>query len=155
MKRLIAFAGACLVVACFGDTEPNAALLVLGSTSPTSIQAGQTLTIDLTIFNNGTQPVQIALSQCVPPYEVLTSNGTVVGPGTRMCPLDQTAPVTIASQASVQYSTTWTGDSSGTGPADGFIYLKPGTYHIRPRVNVVAGGSGYSYGAVMPVTITP
>lgn len=155
MKKLISFAGACLLVGCLGTTEPKAAVLVLATATPTSIHAQETVAIDLNIFNNGTKAVQVALDNCTPPYEVITANGTVVGPGARLCTLDIKAPVTIEPQASVQFSTSWEGDSAGPGPGDQRVYLKPGSYSIRPRVNVLGDAGGFSYGAIIPVTITP
>jgi hypothetical protein len=155
MRKLIAFAGTCLLAACLGQTEPTPAVLVLGTASPTSIQAKQTVTIDLTVYNNGSRPVDVGINECPPPYEILNSAGTVVGPASRACTLSLSAPQTIPGQGSIQYSTTWTGDSLGIGAADGWTYLKPGSYTIRPRVNVLGDNGGYRYGAAIPVTITP
>ena len=155
MRKLIAFAGACLLMACLGQTEPKPAVLVIGTATPTSIQSKQTVTVDLTIYNNGSRPVDVTLNDCPPPYEVLNAAGTVVGPASRACTLSLIAPQTIPAQGSIQYSTTWTGDSTGTGDASGWKYLKPGSYTIRPRVNVLGDNGGYAYGAAIPVTITP
>ena len=155
MRKLVPLAVAVLLVGCLDNTSPKDSVLVTGTTSVTSIRAGQTMSVNLTIHNRGDDAISLHLDPCAPPYEVLNQNGEVVGPGGRVCALSLTAPVVVPAGGSTQYTTSWYGDSLGIGAADGFNYLSPGSYSIRPRVLVATEGGGYVYGSLLAVTITP
>jgi hypothetical protein len=153
MRKLLLAVAACLLVGC-DTTSPRDGVLVTAATSRSSISPGQALSINLTIYNRGDEDVQLGIDECVPPYEILNERGDVVGPGARMCSLALMAPIIVAAGGSTTYTTTWAGDSTGIGPADGPNYLSAGTYSIRPRVLVAENGGGFVYGNPLPITVT-
>ena len=155
MRKLVGIAATCLGLGCLDATSPADAVLVTGSTSVTSIRAEQTVSIALTIYNRGEDDIQLALQECVPPFEVLNDRGQVVGPGSRACSLELVAPVIVPARGSTRYTTSWAGDSSGSSHWGALKYLSPGQYSIRPRVPLVSDDGHFVYGPLLPVTITP
>lgn len=155
MRRSLLTIGACLALACGDSTAPESGVALTGAISTPAIQARQSVAITLAIRNNGSEEVSVNLSDCSRPFDVLNAQGAVVGPGSvQVCTLALVAPTRIPAGGSVTYETTWDGDASGIGPADERIYLAPGKYFIRPRVQIA--GSGFSvYGSALAITIKP
>ena len=153
MRRLVMLAGMCLLVGC-DATSPSEDVLVTGTTSVESIRPGEPVAIKLTIYNRGDDPVNILVDGCIPPYEVLDTRGVVVGPGSRVCIAVAIPPTQLAPGATMEQTTSWYGDSLGVSPADGWNYLSPGLYAIRPRVRVGEYRSfKYAYGTALGVLV--
>lgn len=155
MRKLLLIVGACVAVACGDSTAPDSGVVLTGAISMQAIQARQSVSITLTIRNYGPEEASVNLSDCSRPFEVLTAQGVVVGPAAvQVCTLALVAPTRVPAGGSVTYETTWDGDASGIGPADERIYLKPGAYFIRPRIQMAEGGVSV-YGSALAITIKP
>jgi hypothetical protein len=155
MRKLLLVAGACMTMACGDSMAPENGVVLTGTISTPAIQARQSVAITLTVRNYGAEEVSVNLSDCNRPFDVLNTKGAVVGPGSvQVCSLALVAPTKVPPGGSVTYETAWDGDASGLGPADERLYLSPGTYFIRPRIQVTEGGFSI-YGTALAITIKP
>jgi hypothetical protein len=151
MRKMLV-AASFLLMGCGDLTVGESGLVVVATPTPENIKAGSSMTIGIQVTNTTAEPVDLAISQCVPLFEILDWQGRVVGPmESRICTLDIKPPVRVEPNTSVDAQDLWTGESRETQPTGDPIYLPPGTYLLRPRVMVVGGE--YVYGKVVAVTI--
>lgn len=153
MRRLLLLIGAA-VIGCGDPTSPTGGIVVtavLGS-SPT-MRVGSTISIPIEIRNASDEHREVTLGECEPPFEVLNQSGEVVGPNGRVCTLEIKPTTPLAPGGSLNYTSTWQGDSNTPSATGQSIPVPAGSYFIRPRVHVV--GVGYAYGNPVPLTITP
>lgn len=153
MRKLLLLIGAA-VLGCGDPTSPTGGIVVtavLGS-SPT-MRVGSTLSIPLKIRNESDEPRELSLGECEPPFEVLNPSGDVVGPAGRVCTLELKPTTPLGPRGSLDYTSTWQGDSKTPSSTGQSIPVPAGSYFIRPRVMVV--GAGYAYGTPVSLTITP
>jgi hypothetical protein len=155
MRKLLSLSVACLLAGCLDTTSPKDAVVVTGVASTASIRAEQPVSITLTIHNRGDEAIQLAIDECIPPYEILNARGEVVGPGPRVCTLALYAPTVVPPGSSTTYTTTWAGEALSGDPSVTRPFLGPGDYTIRPRVRVDAEGGGFVYGNSIPISVIP
>ena len=149
MRKLLLL-GAVLAIGC-GDPASPDDFRVTVAPVPATIQAGQTMQLEVDIYNGSDEGRYLAMSPCYPPFEILDASGQVVGPGPQACALSLTTPLWIEPNTSVEATYVWAGESSGTTPSGSPIYLAPGAYQVRPFVEVLDVGK--SYGTAVTVTI--
>lgn len=153
MRKLLILIGAA-VLGCDDPGSPTAGIVVeavLGA-APT-MKVGSTISIPIRIRNQSGELRQLALGECDPPFEVLNQSNVVVGPGARICTLELKPPTPVGAGASLDYTSTWQGDSNTPSATGQSIPVPAGSYSIRPRVMVI--GTGYVYGPPVPITIQP
>src|SRR4051812_30990048 len=153
MKSLMVVA-ACLLMACNDSTSPASGIAVTTATSATSVSAGGTVSITLSITNHGVSTREVQATFCPQrPFEVMNLSGGVVGPRQpEICTLALIAPVVILPGETRTFTVDWHGDASGVGPADETLYLSPGIYLIRGRVMVEGA---FVYATSVPINVTP
>lgn len=153
MRKFLLLIGVA-VLGCGDPTSPTGGIVVravLGS-SPT-MRIGSTMSIPIEIRNEGGENRELALGECEPPFEVLDQSSKVVGPDGRFCTLELKPPTPLGPGASLDYTSTWHGDSNTPSSTGQPIPVPAGSYFIRPRVMVI--GVGYAYGTPVPLTIIP
>lgn len=151
MRKLFLFA-ASLAVACSDPVSP-ADFQISVAPAPVAIKAGAAIQLAFEITNGSDEAHDLSVNACFPPFEILSAAGAVVGPGPRVCTLALTAPIRVDAKSTFETTFTWAGDALGTASDGSPIYLAPGSYFVRPRVNVV--GVGDIYGTSVLVTIVP
>ena len=153
MRKLLLLLGAA-VLGCEDPNSPTGGIVVKASlgSSPT-MRVGSTISIPIQIRNDSDENRELALGECEPPFEVLNQSGEVVGPNGRICTLELKPTTPLGPGASLDYTSTWQGDSNTPSATGQSIPVPAGSYFIRPRVMVV--GLGFAYGTPVPLTITP
>jgi hypothetical protein len=151
MRNLLSLALLTLSTSCRDPVVPAHGLVVSAVASPATIQASATMNIALSIENTGTETRNLGISGCFPSFEVLNHLAIVVGPGSRVCTADIRPPIPVAPGATYQHTEHWRGESKDAYPSGEPIYLPPGQYFIRPRIQVVE--HGWVYGPPIAVTI--
>lgn len=153
MRKLLVLTAAA-VLGCGDPASPTDGIIVSTSLRPNpTMRVGATISISLQIQNRSDEARDLEVTECFPPFEVLSQSGAVVGPAPRACTLALRPPTPLGPGVSMDYTSTWDGDSNAQSSSGQAIPPPPGSYFIRPRVMVV--GAGYVYGSVVSITITP
>lgn len=153
MRKLLLLIGAA-VLGCTDPTSPAGGIVVTAAfASNPTMKAGTTISIPVQIRNESDAHRELALGECEPPFEILNQAGAVVGPNARFCTLELKPPTPLGPGVSLEYTSTWAGDSNTPTATGQSIPVPAGSYYIRPRVMVV--GLGWAYGTPVPLTIIP
>jgi len=119
-----------LLAACRDTpTAPDGGLNVAVAASPTSIRAGQTTSISVTVTNRTSRARTIETNPCPPRFQIATPDGTVVGPGGSICNA-LSIQRTLQPGESFTFHRDWSGDTGSGLPGTTRTMLAPGTYYV-------------------------
>ncbi len=123
-----------MLVACREQpTSPKTGLEASTRVTPAVFRVGEIVTVEVVVINRASQPRTIVTNGCPDPFEVTTSDGTVVAPGERICSLDLQYKVLAAGEQFV-FTQPWSGDAMRGGFGAPARALTPGTYLVRGLV---------------------
>ena len=129
-QRLSILIALLFVIACEGATDPASKLVLTLTSDRTSLSAGDTAHLTLTIVNHSSVTIPIPSSSCGPFFTVTDAAGRRSGPPARMCDLILRQPIDLAAGQSLTLHDTWAADS-GNASASRTLRVQPGIYTIR------------------------
>ena len=129
-QRLSILIALVFVIACEGATDPESKLALTLTSDRTSLSAGDTAHLTLTIANRSSVTIPIPSSSCGPFFTVTDAAGRSSGPPVRMCDLALRQPVELAAGQRLTLYDVWAADS-GNASAGRTLRVQPGTYTIR------------------------
>jgi hypothetical protein len=121
-----------LAASCRSATSPAGAFDVAIVVSPSSFRAGDSVSVAITVTNRTNETQTIDANNCPVAFEVINSEGTVVGPRPRVCSAVM-LPKILAVGEQFVFTQTWSGDAAGSGVDSPPAMLATGTYWVRGR----------------------
>ncbi|MEP6778248.1 MAG: hypothetical protein ABJC26_00050 [Gemmatimonadaceae bacterium] len=136
------------LASCSAVTSPKGSVRATVSVSSSVLRLGIPMVVRITVENTGTKAVTIAANECPEQFVVTRADGTIVGPGTRICSLGARSQVLQAGEQ-VVFSSTWSGDALPLGSNAANGTLPPGNYLIKPSVLELASTNS------VPIQVVP
>ncbi|MEP6765273.1 MAG: hypothetical protein ABJB66_13230 [Gemmatimonadaceae bacterium] len=124
---------AVFLASCSALTGSKESLRATASVSSSVLRPGESIVVRVTVLNPGTIPLKIGANACPEQWVVSRTDGTIVGPGSRICSLESRVQV-LQPGEQVVFSSVWNGDALPVGSNDANTMLPPGNYIIKPYV---------------------
>ncbi len=144
--------GLLLVTLC-GCEDPAAPFLVTTSLSRSSMRAGDTVMVTVTVQNTTDKSQLIPNNQCGFVFEVTNQAGSLVGPQGVFCSAVLYPPITLAGGAHLTWTQAWTGGSVNSEPSGPLQMVPLGSYIVVGEVTAEMYGKTHRIPATL--TITP
>ncbi len=145
-----------LLLIC-GCDRPDVPFVINVATYQSTMLPGESIQIGIAIHNRSAQPQLIPGNQCGFHFQVVASDGSVVGPNPVFCSLELLPPITIAPGAVATWTDYWSGGAGGDSASTGVQFLAPGTYTLVGEVGSEAYGATQHVSTsitILPATTT-